>query len=659
MIRGFLPFLLVFSMAGKCGGKDDSGEPHGEQCVVCHAGIEPIHPENVMPLFEQAGECTVCHGGDGTVPNKSIAHVAVPDNWAEVRGDGLEKANPGYIKDMAPNQLAQLDPAYVKFINPSDVRVVDETCGVCHEEQTTAQKNSIMTTNAGHYMPTLFLAGFQDREAIYGSWPASDPDCTGEEGTVCDVIPLVPPLEDEIRAALADPDPSRLEEIGYQHYLSKKCNTCHAAGYGANNSPHLYRSSGCAACHVVYNELGVYEGGDKMIPNAPVYPKEHRITKAIPTEQCATCHFQGGRIGLLYRGIREGGFPGQDPPNAEPWNESAYGHDPGYYFFDEDTTNDVDETPPDVHYASGMHCADCHVGSDVHGTGAIAVTAKNQVDIRCEDCHGTIDARRRPDAAQVYRTLSDRPLPQLSTSEAGEVILTGIVDGKKHVVKQVADLLTGNAAIHARDVGDFSHTEALTCDTCHTSYNQYCIGCHVQVDFRGSDVDHQTGLPSPGLMGGERDTYDLDHTLLGIGPSGRVMSVMPSQQVQLRIRGFDGELALGQDVGQEAVGEFRVTANSAANIGFAPMFQHTTSRGSRSCSTCHRTADTPAETERVRGVYGFGTGEYMLPNPSGPEVDALQYLDADGNQTTEWVHPGTGPLPEAQRDRAINTVVLE
>ena len=96
------------------------------------------------------------------------------------------------------------------------------------------------------------------------------------------------------------------------------------------------------------------QGDDEAISNAvPVYPSRHEITTAIPTEQCATCHFQGGRIGLLYRGIREGGF-GEVPENAEIWAESAYGHTAGYYILDEDTTNDVDETPPDLHYAAGL-----------------------------------------------------------------------------------------------------------------------------------------------------------------------------------------------------------------------------------------------------------------------------------------------------------------
>ena len=60
----------------------------------------------------------------------------------------------------------------------------------------------------------------------------------------------------------------------------------------------------------------------------------------------------------------------------------------------------------------------------------------------------------------------------------------------------------------------------------------------------------------------------------------------------------------------------------------------------------------------MRGVYGYGTGEFMLTNPEGPDVDALQFLDADGNQLTDFAHQGTGPLSAQVRERAIG-VVLE
>jgi len=648
------------------GDPDDSSDPcgtwtgDGDGCVGCHVGIEQAHG----PV--QADECVICHGGDGEATTEECAHVAVPGDWAEVRGDGLPPAQEGYIKDFAPDQLAALDPAYVRFINPGDIRVNDESCGLCHAEHVERLRTSIMTTNAGHYMPTLFLGGYQDRDAIYGSHPAVDPDCDPEAlpGTVCELETLPPPSDEAMQAAIADGDLALVEEYGYAHYLSKSCNTCHAAGYPPQTSLYQYRSSGCSACHVLYGKDGVYEGGDVTIPQGvPTYPKKHEITTAIPTVQCATCHFQGGRIGLLFQGIREGGFGAdKNPPNAELWNVNAYGHESGYYVLDEDTTNDYDETPPDVHFAAGMHCADCHVGTDVHGTGRLYSTSKLQVDLRCEDCHGTVRSAALPDASGLYRTLNGRVLPQLSTGSSGEVVLTGIVDGAEHVVPQPARMLADGTASDrmaeamAPDEHDWTHAEALTCDTCHTSYNQYCIGCHVNVNMERDQVDKQTGHASQGQVSGKREDYSIDHTMLGVRSDGRIQRVVPSQQVQMTVEDYESDKLVGEG---DKRGKHRQTALSDANSGFNPFFQHTVTASPPACSTCHRTADTPEEWARVKGVYGYGTGEWWLENPDGDPVDPLQALDEDGNPLTEWVHHGTGPVPAERRDRALEVEVDE
>jgi hypothetical protein len=636
----------------------------GDKCVDCHVGIEPIH----KPEYIAADSCTECHGGDGTATTQDSAHVAVPDNYWEVRGDGLPDAPEGFIKDMAPDQLDQLKPEYIQFINPGDIRVAAETCGTCHTgrvDMVQAVKNSIMTTNAGHYMPTRFLAGVQDQDAIYGAYAASDPDWDGEPGTVPELQQLRPVDAETLERAIDAGDPETLEGMAIDHYLSKSCNTCHAAGYPRNDAPHLYRSTGCTSCHMVYDSDGVYTGDDAAMPNnVPVYPSKHTITKAIPTEQCATCHFQGGRIGLLFRGIREGGFS-DTPPHAEVWKESAYGHASGYYILDEDTRNDVDETPPDLHYAAGMECADCHVGTDVHGDGRIYTTDKQQVDLRCEDCHGTPRQRVLPGPDGSYYTSSGRRLPQLSTGGDGSVILTGVMDGEEHEVPQPAQLLSSGEAsaemqrAMAPNSDDWTHADSLTCDTCHNSHQQFCIGCHVSMDMRLSQVDYQTGLKTHGLVWGSRGTYTLDHLLLAQAPDGRAQATNPSQQLQLSLFDSDGTRQLGGVVDGEEEGQYRTSENGPTNIGFAPFFQHTSASKPRDCETCHQQESTPEELARVRGVYGYGTGEFMLPNPDGEPVDALKFLDEDGNPVTTWAHEGTGPLSAEVRARAIGVILSE
>jgi hypothetical protein len=330
--------LTLPLMGADCGPYGPEGDK--DACVTCHGGIEHAH----TPI--DAERCSICHGGDPTTRDKDRAHVPIPANYAEVRGEGLPAAPPGFIRDFAPDQLDAIGPDYLQFINPGDLRVLDRTCGTCHPDQAASMPMSVMCTNVGHYFPTLLLAGQQDdRLGHYGSYAVSDPDCdTSIEGAICEVETLTPPTQAEVDAAFAAGTPSEdvLLDIAYRNYLSKNCNTCHQAGFPRNNSPGLYRSSGCSACHFVYAEDGAYTGGDPTIPTGtPTHPVRHEITSAIPVEQCASCHFQGGRIGLLYRGIREGGFSGQNPENGESIDRTLYGHTPPYYWTDEDISNDI------------------------------------------------------------------------------------------------------------------------------------------------------------------------------------------------------------------------------------------------------------------------------------------------------------------------------
>ena len=663
---GPLFLWLVLSCQGK--GPADSGwDPvDGDACLSCHGGIEQVHD----PIAET--QCVVCHGGDETALTKEAAHVSVPANYAEVRGEGLPPAAHGFIRDMPPDMLDALDPAYVRFINPGDIRAAGVACGSCHPDQVASVPNSVMTTNAGHYMPSRWYAGLQGRDALYGSVASVDPDFDGTAGTVASLETLPPPSESAFDAAVADPNPKAVEQVAYDHYLAKNCNTCHAAGYPQNNSNATYRSTGCSSCHVVYGKEGVYEGGDEAVPhNVPVYPLKHEITNAIPTEQCATCHYQGGRIGFLFRGIREGGF-GTVPENAQTWDESVYTHTAGYYVIDEDTTNNFDETPPDVHYSAGMHCVDCHVGSDVHGDGRIYSTGKYQVDLRCEDCHGTVRQRATPDGSDVYRTSSGRPLTQLYTTQQGEVALVGLVDEKVHVVPQPKDLLQErgeSSPMHAAmgvQSGGFTHTDSMTCDTCHNSVQQHCLGCHVTLDMRLSQTDYQTGTKSAGLTSGSRTWYTLDHIVLCQAPDGRAQTCNSSQQVQMSVVDGDGNMVLGErEVGDTGaltgkfLGAFRSDADHASIKGWSPFYQHTATDQPRACMECHRQNDSVTEWSRVKGVYGYGTGEFMLDKPGGGTVDALQFLDADGNATTRFVHEGTGPLSEEVRTRALGVNLSE
>src|SRR5947207_13250262 len=112
--------------------------PTSASCEGCHAGIEPMH-QNV-----DLG-CVECHGGDGTQREKDKAHV-LP------RRKGLfeNSANPSSTS----GALNPESPEFIRFMNPSDLRVADKVCGDCHGPIVDAVRRSIMATN-----PMVFHAG--------------------------------------------------------------------------------------------------------------------------------------------------------------------------------------------------------------------------------------------------------------------------------------------------------------------------------------------------------------------------------------------------------------------------------------------------------------------------------------------------------------------
>ena len=92
---------------------------HGTNCESsqCHVGIEPMHVSAAVKLA-----CTDCHGGRADTTDKLAAHVQ-------------------------PRNRLQESPEYVRFVNPGDLRVANESCGAknCHGDIVTRVRTSLMT----------------------------------------------------------------------------------------------------------------------------------------------------------------------------------------------------------------------------------------------------------------------------------------------------------------------------------------------------------------------------------------------------------------------------------------------------------------------------------------------------------------------------------
>ena len=619
-------------------------------CIGCHRPRDPMTGERVgikdpHPGVELA--CTDCHGGNNDVATYDEAHV-FPEN------------GPSYIRNLAYDKLNEVDPDYVRFVNPGDLRVASQSCGSgssagegtgCHQSIVDTVPFSVMSTYAGHYKLPRFMAGAQGRNPTLAAADIEDvlfdPD-TAPAGTVASLTALREPEAGVERSSLI-----AAQDI----YLAKSCPTCHLNDFGPNDGAGKYRSSGCTACHMVYDDDGLSQSADPAIVGYfPPHPISHELTTNIPTEQCSHCHFQGGRIGLAYRGIREGGFSSANTPdNAEPLAKSIYGHAPGFYFTDEDTTNPPDETPPDLHFIAGLVCADCHVGSDVHGDGKLYASEHAQVGIRCEDCHGTVRESIVEDPADgQFKNSKGHALRALSR-DGDRILLDLKMQNDDLAVPQIADILASGRnprMVEAMGVNEdgFAHPDSLECYTCHNTWRQTCFGCHISVNDDVAQLNFTTGEVSQGGISVSRDNYSTDFLALGMNERGKISPLCSSMSIFMSYR-IDRRFQYRDRV--------RKTAEGTTGFGWNPFQHHTTQRAPIHCDNCHSVGSVaePENKAQLNETYGFGNGQFMETDDEGVEYDLSGFLDADGNLISTFPHPQTGPVPAEIRERALSVIV--
>jgi hypothetical protein len=504
--------------------------------------------------------CTICHRGNADAEDADTAH------------EGM-------------------------LANPSDLKVADTTCGKCHGEHVDNVRKSIHATSAGIISAARYLWAAQDTKlALYGVKQVEDGD---------GVVP-------ETKGALA-----KLEEIPsfaesgahIDDYLRKECLRCHLWAEGAQRSGD-YRSSGCAACHVLYADDGLSRSDDPTIPgDEPGHPVKHQLTSRIPAERCVSCHNRGGRIGTSFIGTME------SDPYGTPWTAQGEKQPKlhGKWY---------NHLSADIHYELGMDCIDCHTSQDLHGDGNIYSKKEQAVEITCPDCHGTPERHSELVSSEGNELTNVR-------SEDGRFILTSKFDGKDHVITQLKDLEDRNELPLAMDIGH--HMEKLECYACHATWTTQCYGCHVKRDDSQSQKDWLTGTETTGKWTESRSYLRWEDPVLGINHRGKVSPYLPGCQAI-----FTYVDENGNEVEHNKV---FTTAAGLSGISHNPVNPHTTSDKARGCNECHSSDK----------ALGLGTGIYD-PHGSGLPMDFEweRIVDEDGNQIQDTSHPGARPFNKAE-----------
>lgn len=280
-------------------------------CMSCHTSTDraSMHDSAAVTLG-----CTDCHGGNAQVFAKESfvqdqsayrkafdrAHVAprFPGEWKYP-----SSANP----ERSYTLLNREDPAFIRFVNPSDYRVVRDACGACHMSIIEKTVRSLMSTGAMFWGGASYNNGvlpfknyilgeaytsqglpasvtgptIPDPAAAltqHGILPSLLPLPTWETGVPSDVFrvferggvnvgnrfpetglpnlgglqQLNPPGHPDIHQSNRGPGTGARIAIPLLNLQKSRLNDPMMWFMGTNDQPGDYRSSGCASCHVVY-----------------------------------------------------------------------------------------------------------------------------------------------------------------------------------------------------------------------------------------------------------------------------------------------------------------------------------------------------------------------------------------------------------------------
>jgi len=585
--------------------KPFGGKLHAERCLTCHFGIEDLSASHPNAVFG----CIVCHGGNGLDLTVKGAHLGL-------RGG----RNPSRL-DLAPASCGTSTSEITGCHSGREHPILNRVENV---------PRSLMATNAGIISVLRFQWGVDDKGAFrFGVRSVTDGKVSLEA------------------------IPSEINSEGYfdlsASHFRKFCAACHL--WSPQERTDLERQAGCAACHAPYNESGTYTGGDPTIDRkTPGHAATHTLTTQIPDKTCRACHNRSGRIGLNYHGHMESEQYGTPFVRGGLNDESL---SDGRFFLN---------LVPDIHHEKGMGCIDCHTAQDTMGDGSIYGFMKDQIEIRCEDCHGgyssppqtmrvdptnslaqalirSVPFKKLNDGDVILLTSKGRPLPNVRMTEQG-LRLTGKLSGKDHEVK----VITGDAKGHK-----IRGHERLECDTCHSAWSPQCYGCHQAIDFRARGLDHLSEIETPGRWGEGRSYFRFERNVYGINSRGRVGIMVPGCQVWNTVVNSQGEVIGPYD------SKIMQLKGGLSSVAMGSTHPHTTRKEVPRCVDCHLDAK----------ALGLGDGNLrVLANGPTLEVSALYDSKRSGLQIgfpLEALIDGTGsPLQSTSHDlsRGFNSEEL-
>jgi len=666
LFSGLIIGLALAAPAGAQEFETVSAElANAKGCQSCHEGIERFTDGEMQETieamgadFNDPGGCVVCHGGNPTATSKDEAHSGAPADLTEAGGPHLFYPDPGAVG------------------------VSQNACGQCHDGYSSRLEKSLMNTEAGKLQGNLWSWGLQsDHKVIWGNYDLVDEDgpepAVGTDAYKAYMTAYVEQHPDQVPEQMKQVPQVDVNEIPRHPnlagitYSRQQCQRCHV-GVNGREKRGDYRGAGCSSCHVPYSNEGLYEGGDptiskeqpgKLLVHRLQGTRKSKVThngltySGIPNETCSSCHNRGKRIGVSYQGIME--FPYGSPYSPTGGKQPKL-HTKNYLFIKDDLHHQVQSRPGNPQ--GGLLCQDCHTSIGMHGDGNLPGTTLAQVEIECEDCHGTVakfpwelplghGEEHQVDIGDTPRGLTDElpdymlfateydPQDGYLITARGNPLGNVVKDGKKvvlhsasgldfdvPVLKQLAldnEWKSPNALVAMGSVA--KHMESMECYACHADWAPQCYGCHVTVDYSEgkTDVDWinnansrgdngltadaelgTNGLKSDGKVSETRSYLRWETPILGINGEGRVSPMMPGCQVITTVIDKNGNTVAHNETWMTPEGK---------GLDHAAVQPHTAGRNARSCESCHN-------NPKALG-YGIEDGRFLRGYEDGFVVD--------------------------------------
>ena len=337
-----------------------------------------------------------------------------------------------------------------------------------------------------------------------------------------------------------------------------------------------------------------------------------------------------------------------DPRLFDPvvGNNTFNGRRARQYLLMEDYDGDGrDDTPADVHYDAGMGCIDCHGSADLHGgyvpskTSATIHSRQEQgVAIECESCHGTVSAYAptmtgtafNGQTAEIGVDRDGNPINHV-VKEGSDYFMYSRLTGAKHYISQTRDTVVDSGAKNPftnRDVytdkasyamgrndglsttgigpqqtgqpaAGFAHTDNMSCASCHSSWTNSCIGCHLGGEYNDNNKNLVSNITGQRIVFDQANADFVYQTpvpfQLGIGPKNRIEPIIANTDVFFQyedLNNVDSKIFTFSD--RNGKGNDPVTG--LASLSHNVMMPHSirgrvdaSNEGPRYCVACHLT----------------------------------------------------------------------